>query len=127
VRWSGYEPQITTPVSFELITVEPNFSDTVVPRVGVEVAVHRNLALLAGYNFQKSPAQDRFGYANFVDTDRHVFSLGLEGAYSGFRLQGYFQYQWAVPRDFQKDPAYGEDFSAGGQVFSSGFNLSASF
>jgi long-chain fatty acid transport protein len=126
-RWSGYQPQITTPVSFSLFTIQPNFRDILVPRVGCEVDLGRNVTALAGYNFQESPVPQHPGYVTYVDNDRHVFSVGLEYAYLGFRLQGYFQYQWAVSRDFHKLPGFGSDFSAGGDIFGFGGNLSASF
>jgi len=125
--WSGYESQITTPVSYQLVTIDPDFQDTIVPRLGVQVEIFPPFTVTAGYNYQESPVPNHPGYVTYVDTDRHVFCLGLELAYSGIRLQGYFQYQWAVKRDFNKYPAYGEDFSAGGKVFSFGFNLSGAF
>lgn len=127
MKWSEYLPQITTPVSFQQFTIEPGFKDTVVPRLGLEYQIRPNMAIRGGYNFQKSPVPDEPGYLNYVDNDRHVASLGLEYAYRGFRLQAYYQYQWAVKRFFEKDPGYGPSFYAGGDIYSFGFNLSAAF
>jgi len=126
-RWSGYQPQITTPVSFRLFTVKPDFHDTLVPRAGCAVEISPEFSALAGYNYQESPVPNHPGYVTYVDTDRHVFSLGMEYALRGYRLQGYFQYHWAVRRDFFKSPGYGPDFAAGGDIFGFGLNLSAAF
>lgn len=127
MRWSGYIPQIRTPVSFDQFVIEPGFKDTVVPRVGLEYRVAPKVSLLGGYNFQKSPVPDQPGYLNFVDNDRHVASLGFEYAYRGFRLQGYYQHQWAMNRLFEKEAMYGPSYRAAGYAYSFGLNLCAAF
>lgn len=127
MRWSGYIPQIRTPVSFDQFVIDPGFRDTVVPRVGLEYRVAPEVSILGGYNFQKSPVPDQPGYLNFVDTDRHAASLGFEYAYRGFRLQGYYQHQWALNKVFEKEATYGPSYRAGGYAYSFGVNLSAAF
>ncbi len=127
MRWSGYLPQIRTPVSFKQFTIEPGFKDIVVPRFGVEYRIRSDLVLRSGYNFQKSPVSEQPGYLNYADNDRHVWSLGVEYAYKGFRLQGYYQHQWAITRVFEKNPAFGRTYWATGYANSFGLNLSAAF
>ena len=127
MRWSGYLPQIMTPVSFKQSLIKPDFKDTLIPRIGIEYRMFDDLYISGGYSFQKSPVPDQPAYTNFVDNDRHVVAFGLEWVYRGFRVQGFFQYHHAVERFFRKDPGYGPSFYAGGRAYGFGFNVSAAF
>ena len=58
----------------------PNFHDIAVPRLGLEWlaranADHRLLAR-AGYIYEPSPAPEQVGESNFIDNDKHTFSVG---------------------------------------------------
>jgi long-chain fatty acid transport protein len=58
----------------------PNFHDIVVPRLGIEWLAeqddrHRVLAR-AGYVYEPSPAPEQTGESNFIDNDKHTFSVG---------------------------------------------------
>lgn len=60
---------------------EPNFSDTIVPRLGVEwLVTHdegRTVHLRSGYSYERSPAPEQVGETNFVDNDKHTFMVGM--------------------------------------------------
>ncbi len=95
-RWSAYPgpPEATvrcpttdplTGMPFEgactaLTPEPPNFSDTVVPRIGAEhsFAFRPGLQghLRAGYFFESSPAPSQTANSNLFDNARSVFSLG---------------------------------------------------
>jgi len=106
---------------------DPLWKDSWIPRAGVEYYPIPVLALRGGYFFEPSPIPDQVRTSNFLDNDRHVFSLGL-----GYTLQDPFriilrpldfnlavQYMWMPDRVTHKDPAYGgapEAFSTGGWI-----------
>jgi long-chain fatty acid transport protein len=123
------------------ITPAPaRFHDTVSVRLGAEwtraLRAHR-LALRAGYRFEPSPVPEQTGRdSNFLDCDRHGFSLG-----AGFRLGGiaavadgisldvYGSWQALTPRLYRKsdptDPI--GDLSLSGSVFDAGATMSLAF
>jgi long-chain fatty acid transport protein len=111
VNWAAYESPTaltTTNISLNVpagipITIPPNpkpvsivlphFSNTFVPRIGVEYVVPVaggwrrmeadpierravEIPLRAGYVYEKSPVPPQTGLTNFVDADRHTASLG---------------------------------------------------
>ncbi len=59
----------------------PNFSDTIVPRIGVEWTARRNssyqIDLRGGYFYEPTPVPEQYGDTNFLDSDRHSFHLGI--------------------------------------------------
>ncbi len=93
-RWSRFDnPAANIDIQFDLKDFndlveipeapplpEPNFSDILVPHVGVEwVPVHGSHAVWAlrgGYIFEPSPAPDQTTETNFIDNDKHTLSLG---------------------------------------------------
>jgi len=58
----------------------PGFHDILIPRLGVEYrALAREkvaLDLRAGYAYEPSPAPEQVGESNYVDCDKHHFSVG---------------------------------------------------
>lgn len=121
--------------------VAANFSDRVVPRIGVEYTALRStdlvLDLRAGYFYENSPAPEQTGFANLVDTDRHAWSLGaglellslrpvLPGSLS---LDAHLSYAWLPPRTMQKtspiDPV--GDYTAEGHIIAGGLSIEARF
>lgn len=73
--------------------IDPHFANRFVPRVGIEyiwpvagsmrhvagLARDRRLVevpLRAGYVYERSPVPPQSGFTNFVDADRHTFSIG---------------------------------------------------
>jgi long-chain fatty acid transport protein len=63
-----------------LVPAPVDYSDTVVPRAGVEreIALARGVKALVrgGYFFEPSPAPEQTGEANLYDSSRSVFTLG---------------------------------------------------
>jgi long-chain fatty acid transport protein len=59
---------------------EPHYHDIVVPRLGVEHLIQhdarRTVRARAGYLYEPSPAPEQRGETNFIDNDKHGFSLG---------------------------------------------------
>lgn len=101
IDWSAYESPVSR-VRYELdipipedlqgsVTIPsappgtdplpPRFRDRLVPRLGAEwrqaLSPKLELAFRGGWAFEASPVPDQRGETNFVDADRHVFSLGL--------------------------------------------------
>jgi len=62
--------------------IEPvRFDDTVTNRFGAEYRLHpvagMTLALRAGYVYEPTPVPPQTGATNLMDSDKHIFSLGL--------------------------------------------------
>lgn len=59
---------------------DPNFSDILVPRIGLEWLAsrtdERDWLVRAGYVYEPTPVPEQFGETNFIDNDRHTVSLG---------------------------------------------------
>lgn len=91
----------------------PNFSDTVVPHLGVErtipfrpgVAGH----LRGGYFFEPSPAPEQKGASNLFDNARSAFSLGygveLSAPLPSLRVDCFGQFHLLHPETHTKDPS----------------------
>lgn len=159
-RWSGYEnPTSTLDTSLDLrippslastlrapaippsVPREPaRFRDTLVPRVGAEYTapLGRHAAhVRAGYAFDPSPVPEQPGVTSFVDSDRHVVTLGLGLSLRrlGAALPGtlgvdvHSSLQILPERTFLKtspvDPV--GDLYAGGLVFAAGATASMEF
>lgn len=159
-RWSSYEnPASALRTSLD-VTVPPElagslrvpalpptapreaarFHDTLVPRVGAEFTapVGRHAAhVRAGYAWDPSPVPDQPGLTSFIDSDRHLVTLGagatLRGLGSVFdgalHVDVYAAAQILPTRDFAKaspvDPV--GDIRAGGVVLSGGVTVGAQF
>lgn len=110
-HWSAFPVPIensTTAVPEQ----EPiEFTDTIVPRVGIESEMEFGrwrLAVRGGYHLEPSPVGDQPGRHTFLDGDRHIVSLGLG---TGWRGEGSFrvkldvsgQVHFMVPRNFVKE------------------------
>lgn len=131
------------------VVEDPQFSDTITPRIGVEYRAIRGSwcdgYLRAGYAFDPSPVPEQTGWSNFLDGDKHVFSggLGIElkrlfGRDLGttrLGIQTVFQYQWItkthhrktadIPR-FQINPGY-PSIEGDGDVYFFGIALTAEY
>jgi len=68
-RWSAYE-------SINRGVPDPPWQDTLIPRFGLEYQPIQNLALRFGYNFEPSPIPEQIAESNYIDNDKHNFSLG---------------------------------------------------
>jgi long-chain fatty acid transport protein len=113
----------------------PNFHDIVVPRLGMEWLAtqteDRALRVRAGYVYQPTPAPEQTGETNFIDDNRHIFSLGagLELRHGlgeiiprPLSLDGFVALTALEPRDHRKlspvDPI--GDYRSGGHIWSAG-------
>ena len=86
----------------------PGFSDTILPRAGVEGRYEvGDVALLPrmGYAFEPSPAPAQEGFHNYLDNDRHQFGGGLGMRWAALRIDLALQWQWLAERRHTKDPA----------------------
>jgi long-chain fatty acid transport protein len=120
--------------------VPANFRDTVSLRLGAEwtraIRAHE-LALRGGYRFEPSPVPEQSGSeSNFLDCDRHAFSLGvgfhiggIEAIRGGLSFDLYSTLQALAPRMYRKsNPADTVgDQSLGGFVFDLGITTSIAF
>jgi long-chain fatty acid transport protein len=157
LNWAAYESPVSrsqtvleaeVPAGFELPenpkptqVQDPGFRNRLVPRVGVEyflkVARDLKLPLRAGYFYEHSPVPPQTGVTNFVDANRHVFSVG-----SGFvlsdpgevlpgdlRFDAHFQWSHLPTRVTLKDnPAdYVGDYRARGNITNVGATLAVGF
>jgi long-subunit fatty acid transport protein len=78
----GWPATITPPQAPAPTRIEPlRMHDRVVPHFGGEwraIATHKLEAFFrAGYEYAKSPIDPQTGLTNYVDRDRHTFSVGL--------------------------------------------------
>jgi len=114
---------------------DPHFHDIVVPRLGMEWLAHdddeRRLFVRGGYHFEPSPAPEQTGEANFIDNDKHTFTVGA-GLELRHGLGEVIPRPWSVdaslgltaltPRDHHKtspiDPI--GDYRSGGHVWQMG-------
>ena len=121
--------------------LDMNMHDTFVPRLGVEALAHRSPAhevmLRFGYAYENSPFPTQTGVMNFVDSDRHSFSVGVGWGLRDLRptlpgrlqLDAHLSYAYLPERAHIKDSlvdAVG-DFVAGGHQVTVGLNLELAF
>jgi len=70
-RWSAYNlPYGREPPGNPL-------QDILIPRLGIEVRLPRDLALRLGYTYQPTPVKSVQPFTRLLDADQHVFSTGL--------------------------------------------------
>jgi len=136
------------------VVIPPEFENRLVPRLGIEDTVPLagpprrvsgepkerrlvELALRAGYVYERSPVPPQTGITNFVDADRHTFSLGTGVALNApiaelpgsLHLDVHAQYSQLPERvTLKTNPAdFAGDYHAGGSMFGLGATLSALF
>lgn len=118
-----------------------NFSDRIVPRIGVEWTAYRSSDLVfdlrAGYFYENSPAPEQTGEFNLADADRHAWSLGagieilqlrplLPGS---LRFDLHAQYGFLPPRVNRKESPIDPtgDYVAQGHIVAGGLTMEARF
>lgn len=120
---------------------DPDFENRIVPRVGVEYRLEPRrdfvVPLRAGYFFERSPVPPQEGITNYVDADRHAFSLGAgfvlrdPGAVLAGTIRFDAHVQWSIlpTRVTLKDnPAdYVGDYRASGDILNVGATVSLGF
>jgi long-chain fatty acid transport protein len=106
-QWSAYPGPSSATTTNSPAPPAPDFSDTLVPRLGVE---HRwswgdgtHVAVRGGYFYEPSPAPAATAERAYLDNDRHVFAAGLSlGATAGgsrYTVDLFSQTHWLAPRD----------------------------
>lgn len=133
---------IMVPDSFpELLPVEAGFSDSVVPRLGVEITPHRRPDVVVqtrfGYFYESSPVPEQMEMTNLVDTDRHTWSAGvgidllqlrpfLPGTLS---IDAHLGYSFLPERGMRKRSAIDPvgDYVARGHIVMGGLTVEAAF
>jgi long-chain fatty acid transport protein len=104
----------------------PEFDDISVARIGVQYQMSDKFTILGGYYYQPSfiSDSDSSGQANFLDNDKHVFSIGLKylspkvlGFYKPFEITVGYQMQQLMDRDVDKTDPTGPNpnYSYGGE------------
>lgn len=114
VRCPTVDPMTGEPITEScaaLVPLDPDYSDTVVPRVGVERAFAPadgvSMLVRGGYFFEPSPAPEQTREANGYDSHRSVFTLGygleLDHPLPPIRLDLFAQVHVLHLRTHQKD------------------------
>lgn len=80
-RWSDYPGPSAATTDNSTAPPPPEFSDTLVPRVGVERLWRwsdgTHVAVRGGYAYEPTPAPPATAARAYLDNDRHVFAAGL--------------------------------------------------
>jgi long-chain fatty acid transport protein len=120
---------------------DPRWNDTLTPRLGIEYQPISPLALRFGYYFDPSPIPEQIHASNYIDNDRHVFSLGAGYAFRDptrtirfpLRLNLMVQYLKMFDRDTQKGrdpngvPYWPTSFESSGDGISVSGDLTMNF
>jgi long-chain fatty acid transport protein len=112
-----------------LVPEPPGYSDTVVPRLGVERTLDLKAGLRAhlrgGYFFEPSPAPEQTGAANLFDNSRSVLSIGygieLAPPLPALRAEWFGQLHILHSRTHTKDPEVPLENAGSPSVETSGF------
>ena len=129
----------TTPTPSAVIPI--NMQDTLVPHLGVEWRAVRQPRwegfLRGGYEYDKSPIPAQTGETNYIDRDRHAFSLGLGIALKhiirelpgDLRFDGHAQLSALLSgTTLKSSPAdFVGDYVAGGHIWNLGGTMTAGF
>lgn len=111
-------------------TPRTSLFDTVVPKFGIRSAVKDNIEVSAGYAFIRSPVRDQNGETNFLDSNKHLVSLGASYTFkkAGFwqapiTLSAYVQdtlFQTGYIHKTQPVSQYQQGYTFGGSVYDGG-------
>ncbi|MCG3172308.1 MAG: hypothetical protein GMKNLPBB_00456 [Myxococcota bacterium] len=83
---------------------DPQFSNTLVPRVGAEWFILDWFAARLGFSYIPSPVPDQTGRTNYVDNPRTHVSLGAGFHVGEARIDLHVAWLQLLPRTVQKDP-----------------------
>lgn len=103
-------------------------TDTLTPAIGVQYRLTDDWVLRGGYQYAPSPFPAQTGLTNYIDSDRHVVSLGGGYGFGWFspnirsQLDMFVQLQQLTSRNNAKQLPY-ESYSSGGSVWSMGVSL----
>ena len=100
-----------------LVPEDPGYSDTLVPRIGVEraFALRRDVTakLRAGAFFEPSPAPAQTGASNLYDNHRLAVTLGYGLSVGPVDVDLFGQAHWLLPREHAKEASVPADNPGG--------------
>ena len=131
---------VVPPLVQSQITAQP-FSDTWVPRAGVEyrgqLGAHVGLAGRLGFSYERSPVPDQTGLTSFADNDRVIVTAGagvqlidlLPALELPLRFDAAVGWHELIDRTAIKDASVlpGRDFTSGGRMIHLSFTAEARF
>jgi long-subunit fatty acid transport protein len=138
----GWPPGITPPTTpAPTVAIPLGMHDTLVPHLGVEWRAIQFAKwegfVRGGYEYDKSPIPEQTGVTNYIDRDRHAFSLGLGARLKHLlpelpgdvRFDGHAQLSELVSETTLKsNPAdYVGDYVAGGHIWNVGGTMTLGF
>lgn len=103
-------------------------SDTITPAIGIEYYLTHTWTLRAGYSYSPSPFSYQSSDTNYVDSDKHIYSIGagyefrLPRSHINTRIDIFTQLQQLVERNNNKTQSF-MSYSNGGFVWSSGLSI----
>ncbi len=119
---------------------EQKWKDISIPRVGIEYYPLEALSLRMGYFYEPSPVPDQIMSSNYLDNDRHVFSIGAGYTFKApfdilhepITFDFVFQYIHLPIRRTIKQPGYffndvTRSYETIGEVVSIGGNITIRF
>ncbi len=109
----------------------PNFSDILVPRLGVERSLSKSLQVRGGLAHRQSPAPtpDPTGRANLLDSSVTSLSLGLGYLYRGGTIGFFARFHHMAERRVRKEIPEEADleYRFGGALFDAGISAKSSW
>lgn len=93
-NWTGYEPpfpqmaityhNMDNPPNAKAMPIpDQNFTDCIIPAIGVEGRPSKHMNLDIGYSFRTNPVPMQTGTTNILNTPTHVLGLGLGAKFLG--------------------------------------------
>jgi long-chain fatty acid transport protein len=133
MQWSGYLDILHN-------SPTPSFRDVPNIRAGAEKEIIDSskwlgdMTLRGGYSFWKSPVPDQTGTTNYLDNDKHIFSIGTENRWDKpgkywskpISIQTMAQYHYLIDRTYTKT-ATGEKITLSGYAFTAGISAEFKF
>jgi long-chain fatty acid transport protein len=146
VRWSKFSsPYGSGNINTYIFrsSLDSGFKDIPVLRAGADYGKNlsgswfKKISLRGGYFYHPSPVPDQTGDSNFVDNDRHVFSLGFGLGVPSPTKEGdvlevdfFTQYNWLKSRQITKAAATNigaPGYKAGGRIMLYGMGATLKF
>ena len=108
LRWEGWSSidelkyTLDQPISFPPQSVEiqdKDWNDTFAFMLGGKYRFNETFSLLAGYLYGQDPIPDRTFEPSLPDSPTHLFTIGSDVEFNGFKLSASFGYQYQEDRD----------------------------
>jgi hypothetical protein len=118
-EWSGYKGP-------HLETSEPEFKDTINPKLGLEFSAGQKVKLRAGYMYRPTPVPSQTGVYNYLDGDTHIISTGVGYSFSDSVIDVHVQYHYMPDSQVTKDGS-GLVVKYGGSLWNTGVTWNVRF